>query len=208
MSLPASIPVRYTDEEAGFISVRPVLRVSLRPEQLLELILGVTGKTTERVQQILLAGTVAAGGYRYWWESMETGGQELGTALAAFPDADPSRAFDPARCVVVVAEAAGAAGAMALSGAEFAAEEAGRRRRFRRRAFWAELLDAAAAPPNGPPVYRSYSYARRGDLYALELAPRAAVELAGAARRFGVPAVRAQAGALERAARLVYVCRR
>jgi len=204
MPLPVSIAVRYTDEEAGFVSVRPVLRMSLRPEQLLELILGVTGKTPERVQQILLAGTVAAGGYRYWWEGVETGEPELAAALEAFPDADPSRAFDPARCMVVVAESAGA---IMLSGAEFTAAEAGRRRRFRRRAFWAVLIDAAA-PPHGTPVYRSYSYARRGDLYSLELAPGTAVELASAARRLGVPTVRAHAGALERAARLVYVCRR
>jgi hypothetical protein len=204
MPLPAAIPVRYTDEEAGFVSVRPVLRISLRPEQLLELILGVTGKTTERVQQILRSGSVATGGYRYWWEGLESGEEELSTALAGFPDADPSRAFDAARCVLVVTEAAGTT---PLSGAEFAAAEASRPRTFRRRNFWAELMNAAA-PPRGPLEYRSYSYSRRGDLYALELAPAAAQSLAHAARSLGVPAVRAHSGSLARAARLVYVCTR
>lgn len=204
MPLPSTIPVRYTDEEAGFVSVRPVLRMSLRPEQLLELILGVTGKTAGRVQQILRSGSVAAGGYRYWWEGVESAEEELTAALAGFPDADPSRPFDSARCVGVVAEAAGAA---SLCGPEFAAAEGARRRRFRRRSFWAELMEAAA-PPRGNPVYRSYSYARRGDLYALQLSPGAAEALAQAARSLGVPAVRAHAGALARAVRLVYVCAR
>ena len=202
--LPAAIPVRYTDEEAGFVSVRPVLRMSLRPEQLLELILGVTGKNTERVQQILRGGSVAAGGYRYWWESLETAEEEVAAALAAFPDADPARAFEPGRCVLVVAEAAGTG---PLGGVEFAADVAGRRRMFRGRSFWEELMDAAV-PPRGTVVYRSYSYARRGDLFALELLPGVGESLARAARRLGVPAVRAQAGALGRAARLVYVCAR
>jgi hypothetical protein len=178
--------------------------MSLRPEQLLELILGVTGKTTERVQQILRSGSVATGGYRYWWDGMDTGQNELAAALEAFPDADPSRAFEAARCVVVVTETAGP---NPLGGAEFASAEASRRRTFRRRSFWAELMEAAA-PPRGTLAYRSYSYARRGDLYALELAPGAAEALAGAARKWGVPAVRAHAGALARAVRLVYVCTR
>lgn len=186
------------------MSVRPVLRMSLRPEQLLELILGVTGKTTERVQQILRGGSVATGGYRYWWEGMDTGAEELTAALAAFPDADPSRAFDAARCVLVVTETAGAA---PLGGAEFAAAEASRRRTFRRRSFWAELM-AAAASPRPALVYRNYSYSRRGDLYTLELASGMAEVLAQAARKLGVPGVRAHAGTLARAARLVYVCTR
>ena len=185
------------------MSVRPVLRISLRPEQLLELILGVTGKTTERVQQILRGGSIAAGGYRYWWEGLESGEAELAAALAAFPDADPTRTFDAAQCVVVVAEPAGTT----LGGAEFAVAEASRQRTFRRRSFWAELMDAAT-PPRGTPVYRSYSYSRRGDLYALELAGGAADSLAQAARKLGVPAIRAHAASLARAVRLVYVCTR
>ena len=186
------------------MSVRPVLRMSLRPEQLLELILGVTGKATERVHQILRGGSVASGGYRYWWEGLESGEAELAAALEKFPDADPSRTFDPKRCLAVVTELAAGA---AQGGAEFSAAEAGRRRTFRRRSFWAELMEAAA-PPRGTPAYRTYSYVRRGDLYALELALDTAQALAGAARSLGVAAVRAQAGALERAARLVYVCTR
>ncbi len=195
------IPVRYSDEEAGFVSVRPVLRMALRPEQLLELILGVTGKSAERVEQILRGGSVAAGGFRYWWEAVEMAAGELEALLAAFPDADPSRPFDAARCVLVAVE--GGTGVKTL--AEFAAAVGARRRAFRRRSFWDALLDVAR---ERAPSYRSYSYARRGDVYALELAAGRRDLLAEEARQFGVGDVRTQAAALLSAARLLYVCAR
>ena len=201
MPLPAVIPVRYTDEEAGFVSVRPVLRMGLRPDQLLELILGVTGKTIERVEQILRSGSVAASGYRYWWEAVEVGAAELEPLLAAFPDADPSRPFEAARCILVAAEGSSSPTALA----EFTAPAASRRRTFRRRSLWDALLSAAAEQSPG---YRSYSYAHRGDLYALEVEAERGAWLAREARRLGVAEVRAHAAALARAARLIYVCRR
>ena len=183
------------------MSVRPVMRMGLRPEQLLELILGVTGKNAKRVEQILRAGSVAAGGFRYWWEAMEVAGGELDALLAAFPDADPARPFDAARCVLVAVE--GETSAKAL--AEFTAEAAERRRAFRRRSFWDAMLDAAREKSPG---YRSYSYARRGDEYALEVVEGRRELLAEEARQFGVGDVKTQAAALLHAARLVYVCGR
>ncbi len=177
------------------------MRMGLSPEQLLELILGVTGKNPERVEQILRGGSVAAGGFRYWWEAVEMGAHELAAQLAAFPEADPTRPFEAARCTMVVAEAATSIKALA----EFAAAAASRRRAFRRRSFWEALLAAAAEQA---PSYRTYSYARRGDLYALELAQGRRELLAEEARQFGVGDVKAQAAALDGAARLVYVCER
>jgi len=178
-----------------------VLRMGLRPEQLLELILGVTGKSRERVEQILRGGSVAAGGFRYWWEVVEAAADELEGLLAAFPDPDPMRPFEAGRCTMVIAE--GGSGTSAL--AEFAAAAASRRRAFRLRSFWDALLAAAREQA---PVYRSYSYARRGDLYALELAEERRAALEHAAREFGVGDVRTQAAALLGAARLIYVCGR
>jgi len=199
--LTSVIPVRYSDEDAGFVSVRPVMRMALRPEQLLELILGVTGKNAERVEQILRGGSVAAGGFRYWWDAVEMAAGELEAMLAAFPDAEPSRPFDAARCLLVAVE--GPTSAQAL--AEFAAEAAGQRRAFRRRSFWDALLDAAREQA---PEYRSYSYARRGDVYALEVAEARRELLAEEARQFGVGDVKTQAATLLHAARLAYVCGR
>jgi hypothetical protein len=201
VTLPAVIPVRYSDEEAGFVSVRPVLRMSLRPEQLLELILGVTGKIPERVEQILRSGSVAASGFRYWWEAVDASAAEIEPLLAAFPDADPSRPFGASRCTLVAAEGGTSTNALA----EFPAQAASRRRALRRRSFWDALLAAAREQP---PSYRSYSYQRRGDLYALELAANQSALLAHEAHDLGVGDVRAQAAALARAVRLVYVCSR
>jgi len=199
--LPSVIPVRYSDEDAGFVSVRPVMRMGLRPEQLLELILGVTGKNVERVEQILRAGSVAAGGFRYWWEAAEVARGELEAMLAAFPDADAARAFDAARCVLVAVE--GTASARAL--AEFSVEAARQRRAFRRRSFWDALIEATR---DDAPAYRDYSYARRGDEYALEIVEGRRELLAEEARQFGVGDVRTQAAALLHATRLLYLCPR
>lgn len=201
MPLPSVIPVRYTDEEAGFVSIRPVMRMGLRPEQLLELILGVTGKHAERVEQIVRSGSVAAGGFRYWWEGVEIGAGELEAQLARFPDADPARPFEAARCTMVAAE--GGTSARAL--AEFTAAAAARRRAFRRRSFWDALVAAASEQA---PSYRNYSYARRGDLYVLELVEGRREMLVEEARQFGVGEVKTQAAALGSAVRLVYVCGR
>jgi len=183
------------------VSIRPVMRMALRPEQLIELILGVTGKHVERVEQILRSGSVAASGFRYWWEAVEIASEDLEERLAAFPDADPARPYEAARCTMVIAEAAGSMNALA----EFGREAAARRRSFRRRSFWDALMTAAAEQA---PSYRGYSYARRGDLYALELAEGWRELLAEEARQFGVGDVKTQAAALGSAVRLVYVCGR
>ena len=175
--------------------------MALRPEQLVELVLGVTGKNVERIEQILRSGSVAAGGFRYWWEAMEPSTAELAPLLAAFPDADPSRAFDAVRCVSVLVE--GSVGTNAL--AEFEAKAGSRRKAFHRRSFWDALLDATKEKA---PVYRGYSYARRGDLYAMELTGEQAAALGREAQELGTAEVRALAAAFGRAVRLVYVCSR
>ena len=64
MPLPDVIPVRYTEEEAGYVSFRPVVRQSFRPDQLLDMVLSVTGKDPARITQILRSGTVVFHFYR------------------------------------------------------------------------------------------------------------------------------------------------
>jgi len=56
--LPETIPVRYTEEEAGYVTVRPVVRQTFRLTELLDMILSVAGKDTARVRQLLHSGTV------------------------------------------------------------------------------------------------------------------------------------------------------
>jgi hypothetical protein len=56
--LPETIPVKYTEEEAEYVSIRPVVRQSFRAAELVDMVLAVTGKDLPRIQQILRSGTV------------------------------------------------------------------------------------------------------------------------------------------------------
>ena len=58
MPLPETIPVRYTEEEAGYVTVRPLVRQTFRLDELLDMILSVAGKDVARVRQLLHSGTV------------------------------------------------------------------------------------------------------------------------------------------------------
>ena len=84
MALPETIPVRYTEEEAGYVSFRPVVRQTFRLNELLDMVLSVTGKDPERIQQILRSGTVVFHFYRYWWQGFEIAEAELRRTARAF----------------------------------------------------------------------------------------------------------------------------
>ncbi len=58
MPLPETIPVRYTEEDAAYVTVRPMVRQTFRLEELLDMILSVAGKDLARVRQLLHSGTV------------------------------------------------------------------------------------------------------------------------------------------------------
>src|SRR6516165_7175672 len=109
MFLPEQIPVRYTEEDAGYVSVRPVVKQTFRLAELADMLVSVAGKDPARVQQILRAGTVVYHGYRYSWEGINAEAAEIGELLAPFPEDDPSRPFDPAKAVAVLFEIGGGA---------------------------------------------------------------------------------------------------
>jgi hypothetical protein len=202
VTLPASIPVRYTEEEAEFISVRPVVRQKFRVEQLVDMVLSVTGKDSARVAQILRSGTLVYNFYRYWWERFEPAAEDLDEILRKFPDPDPSRLFGAEACIAVEMESGGER-PRALG--EIRREEAERRGLFTNRSFWDGLMDAAREQP---PMYQTYSYARRADLYVLPLSVDAAAGLARSAARIAPRGLRGRLRSLEQTARLVYVCPR
>jgi hypothetical protein len=201
MVLPENIPVRYTEEEAGYVSFRPVVRQTFRLNELLDMILSVTGKDAGRVRQILRAGTVVFHFYRYWWQGFDIDEAELGPLLAPFPDPDPSRAFRGEHCTVALIEDR-ATPPRLLAEVDRAAVSRGGF--FRRRSFWEALLSAAATGSLG---YRGYSYARRGDAYQLELTDENRAALAKAARR-APRNLRRELAVFDRASRLVFVCPR
>jgi hypothetical protein len=202
VTLPESIPVRYTEEEAGYVTVRPIVRQTFRLDELLDMVLSVTGKNAARIRQILHSGTVVYHFYRYSWTGFDADEAELTAALARFPDADTSRTFDAGKCTVVVFETAGANPKHLL---ELDRAAASKRRMFRGQSFWERLLEIADSEK---PAYQNYSYVRRADLYQVNLNAENLVHIAHAAKRLAPGNLRAALRVLPAAARIVFVCPR
>jgi hypothetical protein len=201
--LPDTIAVKYTEEEAQYLSVRPLVRQTFRLAELVDMILGVTGKDLARIRQILRSGTVVFHFYRYWWQGFETDEAEVRALLAGYPDADAARPFRAEECAAVLFESG--AGAPSHAPLELRREHAAKRRLLRSRSFWDCLMDLAQ---KSAPVYTDYSYARRADLYALELSPVQQAALAREARRLASRALRAQMQRLPQPGRVIFVCLR
>lgn len=201
MDLPETIPVRYSEEDAEYVSVRPVRRQTFRFDELIDMVLSVTGKDPVRIQKILRSGTVVFHFYRYWWESLEVSAEELARELARYPDADPSRAFRAEGCAAIILESAGSPPRHSI---ELDRKTTGRRI-FHSRSFWDALLNLARATP---PEYGGYSYSRRADLYRLAISPEQAAALFAAAERLAPCGLRARLVHLREVARIVYVCPR
>ena len=176
MPLPASIPVKYSEDAAQFISIRPLVRQTFRPSELIDMIVSVTGKDPQRVQQILRSGTIVFNSYRYWWEAIDATSTDLATLLSTYPDADPTRPFSLENCTEVILESAGVPPRYTL---RLLRKDATRKRLFRSRSVWDALIDLTRA---NAPVYNEYSYAHRADVYQLPLDTAAIVQLTEAAR--------------------------
>jgi hypothetical protein len=202
MPLPEVIPVRYTEEEAGYVSFRPVVRQSFRPDQLLDMVLSVTGKDAARIKQILRSGTVVFHFYRYWWTGFDIDAAELNGLLARFPDHDPSREFRSSECTIVALESAATPPRPAI---EIKRQAISRSGLFRRRSFWDALL---AEVSSSSVVYHGYSFAHHADLYRLELTAESRARLAAAAASLAPRAMRKELQAIGQAARIVFICPR
>ena len=202
MPLPEVIPVRYTEEEAGYVSFRPVVRQSFRPDQLLDMVLSVTGKDAARIRQILRSGTVVFHFYRYWWTGFDVEANQLAGLLAAFPDANPGRPFRAEECTAALLETSGDPPRHSL---ELSRGEANKKRLFRSRSFWNLLLELARTQA---PKYRDYSYARRADAFVRELAADEAAALARDAQRLAIRSLRARLQSFPEAARVIFLCPR
>jgi hypothetical protein len=202
MPLPETIPVRYTEEEAGYVTVRPVVRQTFRLDELLDMILSVTGKDAARIRQILHSGTIVYHFFRYSWQGFDAGDAELSMALAGFPDADPSRPFDAGKCTLAIFESAGAHPKHLL---ELDRSAGSKRRLFRGKSFWERLVEIAA---NEKPVYQSYSYGHRADLYRLDLTDESILLVTKAAESLAPRHLRPALRVLPGASRILFVCPR
>jgi hypothetical protein len=201
MPAPEVISIRRTEEEAGYVSFRPVVRQKFPLNDLLGLVLGVTGKNPDRVRQILRSGSVSFHSYHYSWDGFLPEEQELASLLARFPDPDPSRAFRPAACTAALVE--GGSPRRPLLDLERAAVS--RKRLLRGRSFWDALLASASSAPLH---YDGYSYQWRADLYRLDLDAAGAAALCAAAQSLAPRDMRRHLRVLDRAAHIIFVCPR
>jgi hypothetical protein len=202
MPLPAQIPVKYSEDDAQFISVRPLVRQTFRPAELIDMIVSVTGKDPHRVEQILHCGTIVFNSYRYWWDAIDAVPAELATLLSAYPDADPSRPFRQENCTEVILESAGTPPRHML---RLRRTDASRKRFFRTRSLWDALIDLSR--PQAP-TYREYSYAHRADIYALPLDPAAISRLTQQAAQYAPRALAAQLAILPHISLAKFLCTR
>ena len=202
MPLPENISVRYTEDEAGYISVRPVVRQSFQLAELADMVVSVAGKNVARVAQIFRAGTVVYNGYRYWWEGFSAQHDEISALLAPFPEDDASRPFRAEEVAAVILETGGGTQRTAV---ELTREEADRRRLLRRRSPWDCLLELVRA---SQPHYESYSYAQRGDLYRASLSFDAGSQLLRELLEAAPRSLRARLAALRPPAALIFLCPR
>jgi len=201
VALPETIPVRYTEEEAEYLSVRPVVRQTFHLQELIDMVLGVTGKDLARIQQILRSGTVVFHFYRYWWQGFEADAEELAAMLARFPDADHTREFRAEECTAVLLESGGEPPRHSF---EIRRDMASRKGLFRSRSFWDYLL--VLGQEQGP-TYQGYSYPRHADFFRLAISPEQTAALVREAQRASRQ-LRAGLHHLSEATRIIFICPR
>lgn len=155
--------MRFTEEDAGYVTVRPVVKQTFRLAELADMVVSVTGKNASRVQQIFRAGTVVYNGYRYWWDGFASKEDEVTGLLVLFPDDDPARVFNPAEVTAVSLEIGGGT-QRSLVG--IARREASAKKLFHQRNPWEILLQAAQ---DSTPRYEKYDHAERADVYRVHL---------------------------------------
>ncbi len=171
MPLPKTIAMRFTEDDAGYVTVRPVVKQTFRLPELADMVVSVTGKNAVRMQQIFRAGTVVYNGYRYWWDGFDAKEDEITGLLALFPDDDPARLFNPANVTAVSLEIGGGT-QRSLVG--IVHREASAKRLFHKRSPLEILLKAAL---DSTPRYEKYSYAERADVYRVHLSFEMAASL-------------------------------
>jgi len=171
MPLPETIAIRFTEDDAGYVTVRPVVKQTFRLPELADMVVSVTGKNAVRVQQIFRAGTVVYNGYRYWWDGFASNENEITGLLALFPDDDPSHLFSPSQVTAVSLEIGGGT-QRSLVG--IVRREASVKRLLRKRSPWEILLTAAQ---DSTPRYEKYSHAQRADVYGVHLSFEVAASL-------------------------------
>ncbi|MGB2679475.1 MAG: hypothetical protein WAN12_20520 [Candidatus Acidiferrum sp.] len=202
MSLPDIIPVRYTEEDAGYVSVRPVVKQVFRLHELVDLVVSIAGKDAARVQRIFRSGTAFYHGYRYWWDGIAAEASEIAALLVPFPDDDPSRPFEPSKATAALL---GIGGGTQCHVVEILREEASENKFLGRHSPWQVLLQYAASHTAR---YEKYSHARRADLFRISLPYDHAQQLLAALLEAAPRSLRHRWSTLHPPAAVTFVCPR
>jgi hypothetical protein len=158
MALPATVRVKLSSEAAESISITPVVVQEMPVRELVEYMLGVTGKDEARIHELLLRGSLVSGGSRFRWAGWDVDVQNLRELLATFPDPDPARRFAAANCTRATLRG----GRQAI---EISREVGARKGLLQRESFWDALMKVIAG---SAPVYAGYSYRERSDRFLRE----------------------------------------
>ena len=182
MSLPATIRVKLSSEAAEGISITRVVVQDMPLRDLVEHMLGITGKNEARVRELLLRGTLVSGASRFRWTGWDAELDGLRELLATYPGDDPARMFASARCVRAVLRG----GRQAI---QIPREAGARKPLLRKASFWDVLMDLAAA---GEVQYLHYSYKDRADCYRFDMPLAAAEKLRAASEALKYSSLREQ----------------
>jgi hypothetical protein len=185
MPLAGTVRVKLSSEEAGAVSVTPVIVREMLLGDLVELMLDLAGKDAARIRGLLLRGTLVSGASRYRWTGWDAGVSEIEALLASFPDPEPGRRFQAERCTHVILRGAGFK-------IDVLREALARKRLLRRSSFWNALM----AVVDGARIeYAGYSYRERADRYRLEIPPGGRERLRSSAGLLRYSSLEAQARA-------------
>ncbi len=202
MPLPDQIPLRYTEEDAGFVSVRPVVKQIFRLHELADMVVSVSGKDSDRVQKIFQAGTLVYNGFRYWWDAIPATLPEIESLLAPFPDDNPSLTFDPAKVIAALFEIGGGTQRQLV---EISRSDAHQKKLFTKSSPWDALLQAVKMLPAR---YEKYSHARHADLFRVSLSYDQAQLLVHAMKSLAPRRLRHRWSALRPPATITFLCPR
>jgi hypothetical protein len=156
MPLPSSVRVKLSSEVAETISLTPVVVRDIPMRELIEHMLGITGKDEPRLHELLLRGTLVSGASRFRWAGWDADVEAIRELLSSFPDPDPRRQFSAEHCVRASLRGGGRR-------IEIPREIGLRKPLFRRTSFWDTLMGVAAS---SEVRYVDYSYRERADYYS------------------------------------------
>ena len=187
MALPQTVRVKLSSEAAEAISITPVVVQELPIRELVEHMLGVTGKDEARIREFLLRGSLVSGASRFRWAGWEADAEALREVLATLPRSRPD-----ARLRAGPLHARNSA--RRTPGHRNSARR-GRRAKslFRRATFWDLLMEVVAG---GGLVYAGYSYRDRADRFLRELTFAEAARLRAASSTVRFNTLRDQIGTL------------